>query len=125
MSSTIKSVGETIIDRAESAIAFEAEGRAAFNKAVAKGVRLTTFLIRPAMVAEFEAEPWHRVLLIIGKGTEPVTAVRKVREDATDTLLESAPSQSSDALTNEADRMQREGLRRFIRDTRRLVADQA
>ncbi|WP_333746115.1 hypothetical protein [Streptomyces sp. IBSBF 2950] len=125
MSNTTKSVGETVIDRAESAVAFEAEERAAFNKAVAEGVRLTTFLIKPAMVAEFEAEPWHRVLRAIGKGVEPVTVVRQVREDAMNTLLESAPTQSSDALTNEADRMQREGLRKFIRDTRRLVADQA
>ncbi|GAA2732159.1 hypothetical protein [Streptomyces nogalater] len=117
-----QSLAEKITTRAEVALAREADVRADFTASITAGAALTPYILKPVMVAEAEAQPWRQVARAIKRGTDPVAALREAREDATETLLETAPTRSTDGLTNEADHIQREALRKFLRDTRRAIA---
>jgi hypothetical protein len=115
-----KTLTEKIIDRAEAVIAREADVRADFTASVTAGTLLTPFNLKPVLVAEAEAKPWHQIAHRIKRGADPVAALREAREEATEELVESAPSRSTDGLLNEMDHIQREALRRFLRDTKRI-----
>jgi hypothetical protein len=80
------------------------------------GRRIETYSIGKALTWAYEAAPW-RELLALAEDKGMADALDTVRRRATKKLTEDAESTSTSALTNEAGRLEREGLRLFLSRT--------
>lgn len=82
---------------------------------------LNPFVLRPVLKVQADVIPWVRVQSLVSKGTNGYRAMLEVRSHCARTLLNYAEASGSDMLVAEIDRMEREGMRRFLKMTARFV----
>ncbi|MEJ8654614.1 hypothetical protein WKI65_42940 [Streptomyces sp. MS1.AVA.3] len=112
-----------ITDSAEHAITRADKQRKQLAESMtADSFHLDTYSLQPVLRAQANALPWRHVRARINTGLTPIEALRDVRAEQTRRLLGTSESQSTDALVNETERMEREAARNFLRDTERLAA---
>ncbi|MEJ8654845.1 hypothetical protein WKI65_44110 [Streptomyces sp. MS1.AVA.3] len=119
---TTETITAEIIDTAERSIARADTKRKELAELMAADFfHLDTYSLRPVLGLQATALPWRHVLARIQTGLTPTEALRDVRAEQTRQLLSMSESQSTDALVNETERMQREAARNFLRDTEYLA----
>jgi hypothetical protein len=119
MATNTTDLGNQLMFAAEAYIDDEDRARKALAKAVTAGITLDSNTLRRALVAQAVALPWRRVAARIEKAGA-ARALESVREEYTELLLERSESQSTCAITNETDRMNRDAARDFLRATKRM-----
>jgi len=82
---------------------------------------LNPFVLRPVLKVQADVIPWVRVQGLVTKGTNGYKAMMEVRSYCARTLLDYAEASGSDMLVAEIDRMEREGMRRYLKMTARFV----
>lgn len=118
---TPEEIAEAVQEWSALAIRADEDARKKLSEDALTGLALNSFNIKPALEAQAAALPWRKVARLINRGSTAWGALREVREDATETLLDGRESQSTCAITNDVERAEREALRNFLRQTSRLA----
>ncbi|UQA95650.1 hypothetical protein [Streptomyces halobius] len=108
------SIAAAITEHAKSVIAVEGAARARLADRLAGTAEITSFDYAAVMEAAANAAPWKNLLAIAERKGSVRDAVEKVRMQAFRVLVEYRESVSTSAITNEIDRVKREGLRSFL-----------
>lgn len=82
---------------------------------------LNAFALRPVLKVQADVIPWVRVQSGVNKGIGAYKAMLEVRSYCARTLLDYAEAVNADLLVSDIDRMEREGMRRFLKATARFV----
>jgi hypothetical protein len=99
--------------------------RDAFVKRVEDGLLVNAFALRPVLKSQGDMLPWGRVQKLLKTGTGLYRATLEVRENCVRTLLGYGEAQSSDLLALDIDRVERDGMRRFVNVTSRFMPQPA
>lgn len=97
------------------------EAREAFVKRMEEGQLLNPFSLRPVLKAQGDMLPWGRVQQLTRTGTALYPAMLEVRQNCLRALLGYGEAQTSDLIATDLDRIERDGMRRFINATARFI----
>lgn len=95
--------------------------KAAFVKSQQDGQLLGAFGMRPMLKAQADVIPWMRVQRKVTEGTSIYLATMQIRSELVRALLDYGEASMSDPLAMEIERVERDGMRRFIRATARFT----
>lgn len=102
-------------------IAAYREERAKLAERLKTDHALNAFALRPVLRVQADVIPWVRVQSGVSKGIGAYKAMIEVRSYCARTLLDYAEASNADLLVADIDRMEREGMRRFLKVTARFV----
>ncbi|WP_431983932.1 hypothetical protein [Streptomyces qinglanensis] len=117
------SIAAAITQHAESVIAAERAARTRLADKLNGTETLTGRHFGEVMAAAANAAAWKELLTLAERKGSMRKAVELRRRQATRVLIEHRDSQSTSALTNEGERLEREGLRSFLSYTEYTVED--
>lgn len=97
--------------------------RDALSARLSEGLLLNAFAVRPVLRAQGDMLPWARVNRAARDGNLGVyNAMLEVRQMCVQTLLSFGEASSTDLIALDVDRVERDGMRRFVKATARFIS---